>query len=169
MMLKQQIIFFFYCVHSGTFWEDLQDWISTKLFLPHPLNREDIVFETTLRDKRTDLMLKNLLILAKFFIHICKWGSSKPKCSALKRYLRDKHLNALRLVKRRYGEQLLDAYEDLKIFDENEFFTLSSHNDRNMSYRWTLLLSALLVSGALSGQVLKTPLQAKRRKKDRTV
>ena len=58
---------FFYCVYSGTFQEDLQDWISTRIFLIHPLTREDIIFGTTLKDNISDFVFNYLLILAKFF------------------------------------------------------------------------------------------------------
>lgn len=46
---------FFYCVHTGTFWENFQDWISIKPFLTHSLKRGDIIFG----DRRTDLILNN--------------------------------------------------------------------------------------------------------------
>uniref|UniRef100_A0A3Q3ASU9 Reverse transcriptase domain-containing protein n=1 Tax=Kryptolebias marmoratus TaxID=37003 RepID=A0A3Q3ASU9_KRYMA len=108
---------FFFCMHTGTFWGNFQDWISTKLFLSHPLKREDIIFGTTHRDKRTDLILNNLLILAKFFIHSCKWGNRKPNFSAFKNLLMDNHFRTLKLMKNKHGIQLLDAYNEVNLFE----------------------------------------------------
>ena len=39
---------FFHCIYSGTLWEDLQDWLSTKIQLT-PLKRENVVFGVNLK------------------------------------------------------------------------------------------------------------------------
>ncbi|MED6236937.1 hypothetical protein ATANTOWER_016466 [Ataeniobius toweri] len=114
---KQQTISFS-IVYTGTFWENFQAWIFTKHFLPYPLKREDIIFGTTLRDRRSELILNNLLILAKYLIHSCKWGNRKPDFSTFKSLLIDNHLRTLKMMKSKKSIQLLDAYEELNLFDE---------------------------------------------------
>jgi len=79
---------FFHCIYSGTLWEDLQDWLSTKIQLT-PLARENVVFGVNLIDSKCDLIVNNLIILAKFFIHTSKWKKTKPLFYVFKMSLLD--------------------------------------------------------------------------------
>ena len=109
---------FFDCLYTMTFWEDLQDWLSTKIQLLNPLTRENIVFGINIKDNKSELVLNNLLLLAKFFIHTSKWRKTKPLFHVFKKDLVDNHLSALKIMKGKNGLTLLRAYEVLKIFED---------------------------------------------------
>lgn len=51
-------------------WEDLQDFLSTKTQLLTLLTRENIVFGGTMKDNTTDLVLNNMIFMAKFFLQM---------------------------------------------------------------------------------------------------
>lgn len=47
---------FFHCMYSMTFWEDLQDWLSTKNDFLDFLTRENIVFVINMKDIKSDFI-----------------------------------------------------------------------------------------------------------------
>ncbi len=108
---------FFHCIYSGTFWEDLQDWLSSKIQLV-PLTREDVVFGINTKDTNCDLIVNNLILLGKFFIHTSKWTKTKPLFSVFKRSLLDNHFSALKLMEKKHAKSLLTAYETQGIFQD---------------------------------------------------
>lgn len=91
----------FHYTCSGTPWEDLQDWLSTKDQLT-PLTRENAVFGINMKDTKCDLIVNNPTLLEDVF----------------KKTLLDNHLSALRLIDKKYSKSLLTAYGKLQIFED---------------------------------------------------
>jgi len=107
---------FFDCSCCMLLWEDLQDWLSSKIPLPDPLTRENIIFGVRLEDSSSDLVLNNIIVLAKYFIHCSKWRKSKPYFSVFKNEVLNAHLVALKAMRLKPAKSLLAAYEELDIF-----------------------------------------------------
>lgn len=77
---------FFSCAHTKLFWSTLQNWLACKTFCP-ALTFDIIKYGFQLDDKSTEFGNNNLLLLAKFFIHKCRFLKMSPIFEAFKNEL----------------------------------------------------------------------------------
>ena len=68
---------FFACTYSKIFWDSFCVWIAHNLDTIC-LSYNDIKLGVTMQNKNYEYIVNNLILLGKFFIHKCKFGSVKP-------------------------------------------------------------------------------------------
>ncbi len=69
---------FFSCNLVKTFWEDWQMWLNSNAHFNLSITYRDILFGLQLEDKKKEFGSNNLIILAKFFIHKCRFQKISP-------------------------------------------------------------------------------------------
>uniref|UniRef100_A0A1A7XB67 Reverse transcriptase domain-containing protein n=2 Tax=Iconisemion striatum TaxID=60296 RepID=A0A1A7XB67_9TELE len=69
---------FFTCIFTKIFWDSFCIWVSVNDLGITSLSYNDIKFGTILNDKEKQFTVNNFIILAKFFVHKCKFGNTKP-------------------------------------------------------------------------------------------
>lgn len=109
---------FYHCIYTRTFWDDLWDWLSTRIQLQNTLDWDTVVFGLLQKDSETKIVMNNILLLAKYFIHACKWRKVKPIFIAFKRQMQDNYVKSLKLMSCKNAILLMQALENLHIFED---------------------------------------------------
>ena len=76
--IETQEHLFFSCNVSDRFWKVLYQWLLENNLSLSPLSDENIQFGVALEDKKTEFLLNSIMILAKHYIHKCKFMSVTP-------------------------------------------------------------------------------------------
>ena len=71
---------FWICSFSTTFWKDFSSFIIGQLYKDFTLKWENVVFYFFRRHRREDIyfIINLLIVLAKFYLHKCKYCNQKP-------------------------------------------------------------------------------------------
>ncbi|XP_049904321.1 uncharacterized protein LOC126392755 isoform X1 [Epinephelus moara] len=69
---------FFSCTYTRVFWEAFQDWISEKDNQSPKLEYKDIKYGVIIQNKKQEMMYNSLIIIAKQFIHRCRFMKNHP-------------------------------------------------------------------------------------------
>lgn len=79
---------FFQCEPVQEFWFLFQSWLQSKGIVLHPINVMSIKAGVFMEEKSLDFLLNNLIVLAKHFIHRCKYLKVKPHINGWKNELK---------------------------------------------------------------------------------
>ena len=74
---------FFQCKFVNVFWKEFRDWLTGHGFNVPVLNYECIKVGFILVEDRRECTYSILIILAKYFIHKCRFFNTQPQCKAL--------------------------------------------------------------------------------------
>lgn len=89
---------FFHCTLLQDFWTAFQGWIQSKNISIDPLNVTSIMIGIFLKDKNLEFLVNILIVLAKHYIHKCKYLKVRPHFVGWFNDLRTQ-VNSLRFVK----------------------------------------------------------------------
>lgn len=85
--MESQEHLFFSCSVSSSFWKAFCQWCLKDNPSLSQLNYENIQFGIMLKDSRMEFMLNNLIIMAKYYIHKCKFRNLTPHLSVFMKEL----------------------------------------------------------------------------------
>lgn len=100
---------FFACKCSSVFWDKMQLWLKERNVVKLNLSFIDIKYGNYEEDGKKGLLINVLLLLAKSFIHKCRFFKSPPRFIVFKNYLRQ-YLKTLSKTKNKKAGILLDLF-----------------------------------------------------------
>uniref|UniRef100_A0A3B3D2N2 Reverse transcriptase domain-containing protein n=1 Tax=Oryzias melastigma TaxID=30732 RepID=A0A3B3D2N2_ORYME len=106
---------FFECCYSNAFWDDVHDWLFTRI--PHltDFSIKNIIFGFILENKTTEFILDVIIILGKFYIHKCRFMKTKPSFFTFHKEL-CLFFSSVNLMEKKYALKLQDIICDLQLF-----------------------------------------------------
>lgn len=69
---------FFACIFTKIFWDSFCIWADYNGLGISSLTYSNVKFGLMLENKKKQFTINNLIVMAKFFIHKCKFGDAKP-------------------------------------------------------------------------------------------
>uniref|UniRef100_A0A1A8L6V8 Reverse transcriptase domain-containing protein n=1 Tax=Nothobranchius pienaari TaxID=704102 RepID=A0A1A8L6V8_9TELE len=112
--IETSVHLFFQCIYSEALWTDIHDWLYTKMRI-EPLSENDVIYGAILDNTEWDFLVNNIIIVAKFYIHKCRYGKVKPRFYAFHNECLS-FSKALKFMKSKHAMKLLNLFEkyDLK-------------------------------------------------------
>ncbi len=88
----------FSCNVTDLFWKDFKNWLSYNNLDVPPLTYNNIKFGFIMENRKLEHNINNLILLAKYFLHKCKFSKNTPHFNI---FLKELHLYcaSLRLMK----------------------------------------------------------------------
>jgi len=78
---------FFSCSVTQTFWDAFQYWITYDTQNIQILTYEHIKFGLQMENRTTEFGVNNLILMAKYFIHKCRFLKTSPVFNAFLNYI----------------------------------------------------------------------------------
>uniref|UniRef100_A0A1A8EWE2 Reverse transcriptase domain-containing protein n=1 Tax=Nothobranchius korthausae TaxID=1143690 RepID=A0A1A8EWE2_9TELE len=112
--IETSVHLFFQCIYSEALWNDIHDWLYTKIRI-EPFSENDVIYGAILDNTEWDFLVNNIIIVAKFYIHKCRYGKVKPRFYAFHNECLS-FSKALNLMKSKHAMKLFNLFEkyDLK-------------------------------------------------------
>uniref|UniRef100_A0A673ISF1 PRA1 family protein n=1 Tax=Sinocyclocheilus rhinocerous TaxID=307959 RepID=A0A673ISF1_9TELE len=71
--IETTVHLFFDCSFSRAFWSETFEWLKVSMKLSSQFSKNDIIFGLIMEDLHTQVVLNNIFILGKFYIHKCNF------------------------------------------------------------------------------------------------